>query len=58
MRDENVISWNLANILSVWLMIGLLWAAMGIASHMFYRKSRTPSGGVASTGNGDLLVAA
>jgi len=57
-RDENVISWNLANILSVWLMIGLLWAAMGIASHVFYRKSRASSGGVAANGNGDLLVAA
>lgn len=58
MRDENVLSWNLPNVISVWLMIVLLGAAMGIASHTFYRKRQGRALGVAKDNSGELVASA
>lgn len=36
--DEKIITWNLPNLVSIWLMIVLLWFGVGFASHLLVRK--------------------
>jgi hypothetical protein len=45
-RNENVLSWNVPNVITIWLMVALLWVVMGVGSH-FVRK-KTARAGVAS----------
>lgn len=57
-RDENVLSWNFANVVTIWLMVILLGVVMGIASHVFYRKRNGGPVRAAAKDNSGNLVAA
>lgn len=36
--EERILTWNLPNVVSIWLMIIILWTATGILSHLLFRK--------------------
>lgn len=44
MRDENVISWNLPNVITFVLMVALLWTGVGIVSHLVRGKTSASKG--------------
>ena len=54
-REENVLAWNVPNLITVWLMIALLWAALGIGSHLLFRK-HVKGGGISSDPNGNVVT--
>lgn len=58
-RSENVITWNVPNVITIWLMIGLLWVLMGIGSHLLIRKktSKGVNPGVVSDNTGSVVTA-
>lgn len=37
MKDQNILSWNVANFISVILMIAILWALLGALGHIAVR---------------------
>jgi len=37
--DENVISWNLPNVVSILLMFMIIWIIFGSIGHFFFRNS-------------------
>lgn len=39
--DERIITWNLPNLVSIWLMIILLWVTVGFVSHLVFRKGKS-----------------
>lgn len=56
--DERILTWNLPNLVSVWLMILILWTATGIVSHLVFRKGK-PAGEKPSVSySGSLRVVA
>lgn len=58
MKGENVISWNLPNLITVVLMMAVLWAALGLGSSLVRSRSKTNRAavsGVASDGAGNLV---
>ena len=54
MRSENVISWNLPNFITVVLMLGIIWAVLGVGSNMLFGKKGMKNVGVKSTSAGNL----
>lgn len=48
-RSENVISWNVPNVVTIWLMLALLWVALGVVSHFVWRKPRSGNGPAAQS---------
>lgn len=56
-RNETVLSWDVPNLISVWLMVALLWVVMGIASHLLFRKGNgaTMGAGVQTDNAGNLV---
>ena len=55
MRDENVISWNLPNVITFVLMVALLWTGVGIVSHLVRGKT-SPSKGVMADAAGNIYA--
>ena len=55
-RNENVISWNVPNVISIWLMVALLWTVLGIGSHLLFRK-KSSGGGVKTDNSGNYVTA-
>lgn len=41
LRDEQLLSWNIPNFISVALMLALIWCALGFLGHMVFRKPST-----------------
>ncbi len=57
-RSENVLSWNVPNVITIWLMISLLWVSMGIASHLLFRKHKASVPAVAADAAGNAVPVA
>lgn len=38
MNSENIIGWNFPNVVTFLLMLAVLWAGLGVISHMFRGK--------------------
>ena len=58
MKGENVITWNLPNLITVVLMLAVLWAVLGIGSSALRGRAgnkRALSAGVTSDGAGNLV---
>lgn len=55
MDESNLLSWNLPNFITIVLMVGLLWAAMGVASSAF-RRARSAPQGVSADASGGLAA--
>lgn len=55
-RSENVLSWNVPNVVSIWLMVALLWVFMGIGSHFLRRGKSAPSGTGIRTDNAGNVI--
>ena len=36
-REQNIVSWNLRNFITIALMLALIWLALGFAGHVFVR---------------------
>jgi hypothetical protein len=43
MGDENLLSWNIPNFVTIVLMIALLWCALGFLGHIFIRRPKATS---------------
>ncbi len=59
--EERILTWNLPNVISVWLMIIILWTATGILSHMLFRKGKSTPANTQKPGvsySGSLSVVA
>lgn len=54
MNNENIISWNLPNFVTVVLMIGLVWSAGGIVSHLLMKGGKSAHVGVRSNSAGGI----
>jgi hypothetical protein len=52
--NENVISWNLPNFITIMLMVALLWAGVGFLSHFFRGASSVMKTGAAADSAGNL----
>ncbi len=59
MKSENVLSWNVPNLISVWLMLSLLWVMLGVGSHLIFRKGgkgNLTATGVGTAANGNIVT--
>jgi hypothetical protein len=58
-RSENVLSWNVPNVITIFLMVSLIWAVLGIGSHLLFRKGKGPTtqAAVQSDTNGNIVSA-
>jgi hypothetical protein len=55
-RNENVLSWNVPNVVTIWLMVALLWVVMGMGSHFLRKGMSSKSGAGVRTDNAGNIV--
>lgn len=57
-RNENVLGWTIPNIVSIWLMVALLWAFLGIGTHLLFRRGKGPTvgAGVMTDNSGNIVT--
>lgn len=55
---ENIISWNLPNLVSIIFMIAILWVVIGAVGHIFVRSKSAKSSAIRTSGTGFAQTAA